>query len=223
MHECDEVVYIIDDDQEARRSMEALVQSMKLRSQLYESAESFLEDHDDSWCGCVIVDMCLPEMSGHELLTRLVEANSKLSVIMISAFGTIPHAVRAMKTGALDFVEKPYNSDKLEKAISNGLEASRARCSERTASDRFRNRLKSLTPREVTVLLDVLADKPNRSIAKGLSVSLRTAARLRATVYDKLGVISATDLARIVAKHGLPEDLERLEKGDPPQSFSGTA
>ncbi len=195
-----ETVYIVEDDPDARESVGALAGSMGLCVVAFGSAEEFLQQFDSSWHGCIIVDLRLPGISGLDLQQRLATDGSCLAVVLISAHASIPMAVQAMQNGAVTFIEKPYQNDELENAIRAAIDASREIRVERHRSEDFRSRLEKLTTREQIVMRDVLADKPNRAIARGLSVSLRTAARLRAAVFEKLGVMSATDLARLVAE-----------------------
>lgn len=197
-----DTVYIVEDDADARDSIWALVSSMGLCVVAFCSAEEFLQQVEVSWHGCVIVDMLLPGLSGLDLQRHLNEAGSCLAVVLISAHGTIPAAVQAMQNGAVTFIEKPYRNDDLEDAIRAALIKSHEERAAWQSSEEFKSRMEKLTAREQSVMHDVLADKPNRTIAKKLSVSIRTAARLRAAVFEKLNVVSATDLARIVAVNG---------------------
>ncbi|MCP5151102.1 MAG: response regulator transcription factor [Ectothiorhodospiraceae bacterium] len=194
------VVFVVDDDEAVRRSLELLLSAAGLQSRAFATAEAFLAEHDPDSSGCLIVDLQMPGLSGLELQQRLIEEAVSLPTIFLTGHGDVPAAVQALKSGAVDFVQKPYDPETLlaqvEAALARAAEA-RERA-EREAS--VRERLALLTPREREVLERVAAGSANKVIAIDLDISERTVELHRSRGMRKMEVRSAAALARLLAQ-----------------------
>jgi len=195
-------VYIVDDDEAVRDSLSVLLDARGYTARGFGSAPEFLALAPSLPLGCVIADIRMPEMDGLELQQRLIEHGLKFPLIVISSHGDVPLAVRAMKAGAIDFIEKPFAAqailDSLIVAFSR-LDGPRERDTETLA----RAKLALLSPREREVLEGLLAGLPNKSIAYDLAISPRTVEIHRARVMDKMGVRSLPELVRLALAAGV--------------------
>lgn len=194
----DQVIYVVDDDVEFSESVRFLLASVKFQVKLYHGAEEFLTDIGPETKGCLLVDVRMPEMSGLQLQHILKEKNPDLPVIIMTAHGDIDMAVRAMKDGVLDFVQKPFNDQKLidmlNKALRTNAQASRQR--QRKAA--LHDRLNLLTAREKEVLDLIVAGNTNKEIAYHLGISDKTVEAHRARIMDKTMVRSVQELMKLV-------------------------
>jgi two-component system, LuxR family, response regulator FixJ len=191
------IVYIVDDDKAIRDSLSFLMKSVGFESRAYTSAEAFLDQADLEKPGCLVVDVRMQGMSGLELQHLLSERGSKLPVIIITGHGDVPMAVQAMKAGAVDFLEKPYNNELLITRIRQCLkEISVEQDRESKVAD-AKSQLAQLTPRELEVMNLLVAGKHNKAIADNLDISVRTAEAHRAKVMKKLHADSLSDIVRI--------------------------
>ena len=190
------MVYIVDDDDGVRDSVRLLLETAGIPVQTYDRAATFL-DAAPGLAGCVLTDIAMPGMDGFELQTRLKEDAARLSVIVMTGQADIPRAVRAMKAGAIDFLEKPFNETQLLDAVRRGLDRSRLLETAEAASAEAASRIASLTPREREVLDLLVAGLPNKVIAVRLGASPRTIEVHRARVFEKLGAKSLPDLVRL--------------------------
>ncbi len=189
----DLIVYIIDDDDAIRDSMEMLMRSVALTAETYPSAQAFLDTHDPMKAGCLLVDVRMPGMSGLELQQLLAEQGNRLPVIIMTGHGDIDMAVQAMKAGAVDFIEKPFDAEALLASINACLQ----RRTEAKGIQAQAQRLAQLTQREREVF-ECLADgKPNKMIGADLDISARTVEVHRARIMEKLGAKSLADIVRI--------------------------
>lgn len=191
------LVHVIDDDDAVRSSLEFLLRTANVDVQTYDSATTFLANFKSSDRGCIITDVRMPEMSGIELLRRLKEMSIDLPVIVITGHGDVSLAVEAMKAGAVDFLEKPFEDDRVLASISSALERNReegARAAERT---RIREKLAQLSQREREVLDGLVAGAPNKMIAFDLGISARTVEVYRANVMTKMEANSLSELVRM--------------------------
>jgi FixJ family two-component response regulator len=197
-------LFVVDDDPEVRASMAALAASMGWASQVFPSAEGFLERFDPARPGCVVTDLRLGGMDGLQLQGHLAMLSNAPPVILISAYGSIPIAVRAMRNGALTVLEKPCDADELISAIrlAVGIKATTTAARSNRAGLQFR--FDSLHGREREAMARIVDGVPNKTIARQLGVSHRTANRIRAAVFKKMEVTSAVDLARIVGEFDDP-------------------
>jgi len=193
-------VHIVDDDEAIRDSLSWLLQSRNIACRSYASAESFLEVWDASFAGCLLLDIRMGEMSGNELFDRLVERGCKLPVIFLTGHGDVPLAVSTLKNGAFDFVEKPCNDNQLVDRVVEALKLDEVRRQAAASADSVNKRLGTLTPRERQVMDRILAGKLNKVIADDLKVCMRTVEVHRASLFDKMGVKTAVELAKIIAE-----------------------
>jgi len=200
-------VFIIDDDNTVLSALESLVASVGLRTETYASAPTFLSGYQPTEAGCVLVDMRLPGMSGLELQAELRERRIDLPVIMMSGYGDVASAVRAMKAGAADFFQKPINGQILLEAIQRAVAASEARSQARAEAEAVRALLASLSRRERDVLDGVLAGEPNKRIAAKLGIAEKTVEAHRARLMTKLEARNIVDLVKKVltaSPEGIP-------------------
>ncbi len=193
-------VHIVDDDEAIRDSLSWLLQSRNIACRTYASAESFLEAWDASFAGCILLDIRMGEMSGNELFDRLVERGCKLPVIFLTGHGDVPLAVSTLKNGAFDFVEKPCNDNQLVDRVLEALKLDEVRRQAAASADSVNKRLGTLTPRERQVMDRILAGKLNKVIADDLKVCMRTVEVHRASLFEKMGVKTAVELAKIIAE-----------------------
>ncbi len=191
-------LFIVEDDPRSRKALGALASSMKIKHEIYASAEEFLERYESSLSGCALLDYRLGGMDGLQLQGKLQAMNSMLSVVLISAHADVAVAVRAKKNGALTLIEKPYQQDELSDAIHKAMKRSEEVRRMREGSADQRQHLESLTAQERQMVDLVLAGVPQKRAARLLKISLRTVNRLRAAIYRKMGVGSAVELTRIV-------------------------
>jgi two-component system response regulator FixJ len=198
----DAVVHVIDDDEAVRESMSFLLDTAGFAARTYESAVEFLARIETLEDGCIVTDVRMPELSGLDLVRRLNALGMRMPVIVITGHGDVPLAVEAMKSGVVDFLEKPFNDDTLLASIKSAL-SGRAR-SEQQDSDklRFEATLAGLSPRERDVLTGVVAGKPNKIIAYELGISPRTVEVYRANVMTKSGAGSLSELVRMALLAG---------------------
>ena len=196
-------VYVVDDDQAVRESLQLLLETSGYAVQVFADARDFLDVVNSLEFGCLIVDLQMPVMDGLELQRQLGERGIKLPVVVVTAHGDIATAVRAMRAGAIDFVEKPFTTDALQSAINMGL----AQRPKPSIADQARiailDRLKILSPREREVLEGMVAGHPNKVIAYRLSLSPRTVEIHRARVMDKMQARSLSELVRLALLAGL--------------------
>lgn len=197
------VVHIIDDDEAARDSLAFLLQSSSLVVRTYESAAAFLDNLAEVGGGCVVTDVRMPDIDGIELLRRLKTANSGLPVIVITGHADVPLAVTAMKYGAVEFFEKPFEDDALLGAVRSALDQTQ-QASQRDADKReILERVEQLTGREREVLDALVLGHANKVIAFDLQISPRTVEIYRANVMTKMRAKSLSDLVRMALLVGI--------------------
>lgn len=189
-------VHVVDDDVAVRRSLERLLDSAGLHAISYETAFAFLEAATNLAAGCVLLDIKMPGMDGLELQALLRQRNASLPVIMMTGQGDVQSAVRAMKAGAVDFIEKPYNDDVLLNAIDAALTRVDRAGTEREIAEAAK-RIATLSPREREVLEALVTGHPNKVIAFDLGISVRTVEVHRARMMDRLGVRQFAEAIRL--------------------------
>jgi two-component system response regulator FixJ len=191
------IVHVVDDDRAVRDSLSFLMKSVGFESMAYDSAEAFLAKADLNRPGCLIVDIRMQGMSGLELQQLLNERSSKLPVIIITGHGDVPMAVQAMKAGAVDFLEKPYDNQLLIARIRQCLQQISKEQDKENRVAKAKSRLAQLTPRELEVMNLLVAGKHNKAIADDLDISVRTAEAHRSKVMKKLHAESLSDIVRV--------------------------
>ena len=198
-----EVVHVIDDDADVRQSLAFLLSTAGIAVRVHESAVAFLEALPTIEGGCVVTDVRMPGMDGIALQRRLKTENNSIPVIVMTGHGDISLAVEAMKAGAVDFIEKPFEDDVLIGAIKTALSRRRQDNERRSATSEVRDRLKLLSERERQVLDGLVAGKPNKIIAYDLGISPRTVEIYRANVMTKMKADSLSTLVRMVLQQGV--------------------
>lgn len=201
-------VSVVDDDEQVRESLAALIQSMNLDVECYASGHEFLDRFDASLPGCVVLDLRMPQTSGLEVLDELSARNVEVPIIMISGHGDIPAAVSAMKSGAVDFLEKPYRGASLMESIRRAIELDAGRRSARADRQLLVDRYATLTDEEKEVLQLTAAGKPDKAIALKLDLSLRTIQLRRASLMRKLRVATRAELIRLAQVLDVPPPAE---------------
>lgn len=194
--------YIVDDDEAIRDSLSWLLESRGIPSFTYPSAEAFLEAWTRTMTGCILLDIRMEDMSGTELFERLLEQGCRIPVIFLTGHGDVPMAVSTLKNGAFDFVEKPCNDNQLVDRVVEALKLDEARRAASQSADSINSRLAQLTSRERQVMERVLAGKMNKVIADELQVTMRTVEVHRSSLFDKMGVRTAVELAQKLAAAG---------------------
>jgi two-component system response regulator FixJ len=189
-------VYVLDDDEAVLRSLERLLSSANFEPITFDHPDLFLTAAKTFKTGCVLLDVRLPGMSGLEVQTQLNRMRSDLSVIIVTAQGDIQTAVRAMKAGASDFLEKPYSDSALLGSIEAALEKGQSTARDRDIADAVR-RIGILSPREREVLDGLMAGRPNKLIAYQLGISVRTVEVHRARMMERLGAHQFADAIRL--------------------------
>ena len=195
-------VYVVDDDAALRDALSFLLRSRGVEAVGFESAEAFLAAYGPELRGCVLTDVRMGAMSGLELYSRLKEAGSQLPCIILTGHGDVPMAVEALKKGARDFIEKPFDGnllvDKLIAAMRDDAMAAETGRSRETLEER----ISTLSVREQEVMHLIQAGKLNKVIADDLGIALRTVEAHRAKIFEKMGVRSAVELANLLAGRG---------------------
>lgn len=195
-------VYIVDDDEAIRDSLRWLFQSRQLAAEAFDSAEAFLAACDPALAGCLVLDIRMPGMSGPELQDRLIAQGWPIPIIFLTGHGDVPMAVAALKKGAFDFAEKPFNDNQLVDLVIQALAQDSARLSRQRETASVSDRLAQLTPREREIMELILAGKFNKVIAHELNISMRTVEVHRSRILEKMGVRTAVELAQIISTRG---------------------
>jgi len=190
-------VFVVDDEPIIRTSLERLMQSVSLKVETFATASEFLDAYTTGQPGCVVLDVRMPGISGLDLQDRMAERGVDIPIIFITAYGDVPMAVRALKGGAVDFLQKPYNNQTLLDRVQEAIEKDVRARSERAKHDDLAALFGELTPREHEVMDMVVAGKANREIAVALGLSAKTIEVHRAHVMRKLKVDSLADLVRL--------------------------
>ncbi len=190
------VVYVIDDDAAVRQSLEWLLKSVGLSVEIFPKARAFTDRYDASWPGCLVLDLRMPGMSGLELQDHLAAQGIKLPIIFITGHGEVPTAVRAMKNGAVDYIEKPFSDHELLECVQRAIKLDAGARMERSEQAEQTARLERLTPRERQVLELVVEGLANKQIAARLSLSQKTVEVHRAHVMAKSKAHSVAELVR---------------------------
>jgi two-component system response regulator FixJ len=201
----DAVVHLIDDDDGVRQAVAFLLTTSGFAVRVYDSAAAFLDALPTLQPGCIVTDVRMPEMDGLELQRQLKLRGVGLPVIVITGHGDVPLAVEAMKAGAIDFIEKPFNDEKLLSAIRIAIDRHARDANREDEIAAIRSRLDALSPREREVLDGLVAGLPNKTIAYDLKISARTVEVHRANLMARMGAGSLAELVRMafVVRSGL--------------------
>lgn len=197
------VVHVIDDDDAIRESLAFLLESAELEVRTYDSANAFLEALPHDVHGCVVTDIRMPGVSGIELLRQLRTMGVALPVIVITGHADVPLAVEAMKSGAIDFIEKPFDDDSFLSTIRSALRRHEKDSRREAERSEIHSRLAALSGRERQVLEGLVAGFPNKTIAFDLGISARTVEIYRANVMTKMQATSLSDLVRMALVAGV--------------------
>ena len=192
-----QTVYVVDDDASARDSLCWLLGTVKLRSRAFASAGDFLDAWSADWCGCIMLDMRMPEMNGLQVQQELVRRGNRMPVIVLTAHADVPIAIRAMKLGAHDFLQKPYSDDQLLDAVREALAHERELDLAEHERGVARHALSNLTERERQVMRLVVDGRTNKEAAAELGISEKTVEVHRARVMTKTGARTFSALVRL--------------------------
>jgi two-component system response regulator FixJ len=199
------VIYVIDDDEAVRQSIEFLLKTVGIAVHSFESARAFFDVLPDIDGGCIVTDVRMPEITGIDLLRRVREMKPDLPVILITGHGDVPLAVEAMKLGAADFLEKPFDDDLLIAAVRSALNQGADAAKRNAEIADINEKLAGLSNRERQVLEGLVAGKPNKVIAFDLGISPRTVEIYRANLMTKMAANSLSDLVRMAMLAGILE------------------
>lgn len=198
MTDIQQTVFVVEDDEAVRDSLELLLKSDGKPVKTYESAIAFLKDYSDKMAGCIVLDIRMPGMDGMELQKKLNEKHSILPIIFVTGHGDVPMAVDAMKEGAVDFIQKPYREEALLEKIEAALKQDLDQRKSLDEKQEIIRRIKSLTPREHEIMDRMIAGQANKVIAIELEISQRTVEIHRSRVMHKMGTHSLAHLVRMV-------------------------
>jgi two-component system, LuxR family, response regulator FixJ len=199
----DQTIFVIDDEEAVRDSIHMMLERRGYRVQIFESAEAFLAAAPSAASGCIVCDIRLKGISGLDLHRRLLEAKSGLPVILITGHGDIEMAVRALRAGAFDFIEKPFDDTRLYTSIAQALSASRELLAKEEQLAGWASRVAELTDRQRQVMELLVDGLSNKDIGKRLGISPRTVETYRALVMAKTNASSLAELVKISMKLGM--------------------
>jgi two-component system, LuxR family, response regulator FixJ len=199
-------VYVIDDDEAMRDSLDFLLAAVNFQVSLFESAQNFLDALSNLDFGCVVSDVRMPGIDGIELLKRLKAGGSLFPIVIMTGHGDVPLAVEAMKLGAMDFLEKPFEDDQLIGMIEAALRRAEPGLKNEAATLEIQLRMASLSPRERQVMDGLIAGLSNKLIAREYDISPRTIEVYRANVMTKMQAASLSELVRLAMRGGALKD-----------------
>lgn len=194
------VVFIVDDDDAVRESLEFLMKSIDLPSETFASAQDFLKSFNPDRPGCLLLDIRMPGMSGIELQAELKKRDAQIPIIFITGHGDVPMAVKAIQSGAADFIQKPFRDQELIDRIRDVLQDDAEGRAIRMEKNEILQRMSTLTEREKEVMEQVVSGKANKVVAIDLNVSQRTVEIHRANVMEKMKAKSLAQLVRLVMR-----------------------
>ncbi|MBI5920794.1 MAG: response regulator transcription factor [Betaproteobacteria bacterium] len=197
----EQTVFIVDDESVLRESLRFLLESIRLRIETFDSAEAFLSSYTPDRAGCLVLDVRMPGISGPELMDLLNRSGATIPIIFLSAHGDVPLTVRAMKGGAFDFLQKPYNNQEFLDRVRQALALDLSNRSQRKRLDDYSTKLATLTLRERQILERVVDGQSNKLIARELGISYKTVEAHRSRLMRKMGAASFAELLQQVLKH----------------------
>ena len=201
----DSVVFIVDDDPLIRDSLEQLVKSVGLQVETFSSTQAFLDMELPDTPSCLILDIRMPGLSGLDLQDELVKRGISIPIIFITGHGTVPMSVRAMKAGAVDFLQKPFEDQELLDIINSAIEQDRRARLEQAGIHAIERHVASLSPREREILGYIVAGMLNKQIAHSLEMSENTVKTHRVRIMRKMEVKSLAELVRVTEKAGIDD------------------
>ena len=190
-------IYVVDDDEAVRDSLQWLLEGKDYRVRCFDSAESFLSRYDPREVACLLVDIRMPGISGLELQDRLIERKSPLPIVFITGHGDVPMAVTTMKKGAMDFIPKPFKEEELLSVVERMLDQAREAFADYQHAANRDAHMGKLTARESQVLERIVAGRLNKQIADDLGISIKTVEAHRANIMEKLNANTVADLLKI--------------------------
>lgn len=193
------IAHLVDDDAAMRDALAWLLRSRGISTRAWDSAEAFLADYRADMCGCLILDIRMQAMSGLELFDQVLRAGCTMPAIFLTGHGDVPQAVQALKQGAFDFLEKPFDDNQLADRVIEALALDAQRRARGQQSSALQERMERLTSREREVMRGILDGKLNKVIADELGIAMRTVEVHRAHIFEKMGVKSAVELAHLLA------------------------
>jgi two-component system response regulator FixJ len=191
-------VFVVDDEEPVGDSIAMLLRTVGLRTKVYQDARAFLQEYQPEMPGCLLLDVRMPKMSGLELQQELINRNVTLPVIFITGHGDVPMAVEAMRAGALDFIQKPFNDDELIRRVQKALEEDARERALLQRTEEIERRWADLTPREREIAQRIAEGHANKRIAADLDISARTVELHRARILQKMGVRAVAQLVRLM-------------------------
>jgi len=203
MVEDNPIVFIVDDDESVRKSLARLITSVGLKVETFSSANEFLKRNPYDGPACLVLDIRMPGLSGLDLQAELAKAERTLSIVFITGHGNIPMSVQAIKAGAVDFLEKPFEEQALLDAVHLAIQKDRLAKEKLTELREIQKRVESLTPREREVFALVVTGMLNKQIAFEMGISEKTIKVHRARVMQKMQAESLADLVRLAEKVGI--------------------
>lgn len=196
-------VFLVDDDHAVRDALELLLDAAAFKTASFENAHAFLDAYTHNQAGCLVLDIRMPDMSGMELQDALAEKGITLPIIFLTGHGNVPMSARAFRSGAIDFMEKPFDESALLERIREAIQLDLSNRDTASKRKSARERLTTLTQREQQVMLLVVAGKVNKEIATELNLSHRTVEIHRGRVMEKTGAGSLTRLIELAVASGL--------------------
>ena len=200
-------VFVVDDDAAVRDSLKALLESDGLTAEVYGAGQEFLDAHDTDRGGCLLLDVQMPDMNGLELQQKLAANGSSLPVIIITGHGDVPIAVKALKAGAVDFIEKPFTDDVILGSVRRALALGARNRREQASVDEAKAGIARLTTREYEVFEHLIIGRLNKQIAFDLGISARTVEVHRARVMEKMAARNLAHLVQMGLAKGIEPDI----------------
>ena len=191
------VVFVVDDDPSMRRSLESLLRSVGLDARVFSSAQEFMQAERPDAPGCLVLDVRMAHMSGPALQERLLAMGARIPIVFISGHGDIPVAIKTIKAGAVDFVQKPYHDQQLLDSINDALQRDAAARATTMSAEGLAARMKALTDREREVMELVVKGLSSKAIGKSLGISYRTVEVHRSRILEKIGVRTVPELIHL--------------------------
>ena len=194
------IVFVVDDDENVRKSLGRLIETIGYHVRVFPGAHEFLAAYDPAEPGCLVLDIRMPGMSGLGLQEKLKEHGDRLPIIFITGHGDVSTVVEAFRGGAVDFIEKPFSDQKLLESINQAIDISQENHCRRVEIEDVKERLDSLTPREHQIMEQVVEGNSNKTIAFALALSPKTVDFHRGNIMEKMGVNSAVQLTKKVVE-----------------------